>query len=182
MGEEALKRYPAKTQKMSIAGADHLLVTPATYSSRNENRLVVYVHGGAHTLFSPESTLIFSAPAAHYLQAKVLAVRYPLAWQKPHPASRDRVVAVYKELLKSYAPRHIAMFGDSAGGGLLMSAVHQAPRRRDPNARSAGTLVSLGGRRQGRRLPTRASRRGSNAWTMTSISRLRPSSTLQVKK
>ena len=74
-------------------------------------------------MYSPDSTLGSSLPAAHYLQAKVLAVRYPLAWQKPHPASRDRVVAVYKELLKSYAPQRIAMYGDSAGGGLLMSAV-----------------------------------------------------------
>ena len=121
--EEALKRYPAKLEKKTIAGVDHLLITPSTFSSANEGRLVVYTHGGSHTMYSPETTLGSSAAAAHYLRAKVLAVRYPLAWQKPHPASRDRVVAVYKELLKEYSPRRIAMYGDSAGGGLLMSAV-----------------------------------------------------------
>ena len=121
--EEALELYPARIDKLSIAGADHLLLTPSTFSSTNEDRLVVYVHGGAHTLFSPESTLSSSLPAAHYLRAKVLVVRYPLAWQSPHPASRDLVVAVYKELLESYSPRRIAAYGDSAGGALLMSAV-----------------------------------------------------------
>ena len=45
------------------------------------------------------------------------------AWQSPHPAARDLVVAVYKELLESYSPRRIAAYGDSAGGALLMSAV-----------------------------------------------------------
>ncbi len=121
--EEASKRYPAKIERTSIAGVDHLLLTPSTLSSANENRIVVYTHGGAHTMGSPESTLVLSLPAAHYLRTKVLAVRYPLAWQSPHPASRDLVVEVYRELLESYAPQQIAMFGDSAGGALLMSAV-----------------------------------------------------------
>lgn len=121
--EAARELYPATIETVSIAGYDHLLITPRSYSEVNDNRIVVYTHGGSHTMYSPDSTLGSSLPAAHYLQAKVLAVRYPVAWKKPHPASRDVVVAVYKELLKSYAPRRIAMYGDSAGGGLLMSAV-----------------------------------------------------------
>jgi monoterpene epsilon-lactone hydrolase len=121
--KEARERYPAKIEKISIAGAEHLLVTPETLSPANKDRLVVYTHGGAHTFGSPESTLVLSLPAAHHLRARVLAVRYPLAWQSPHPASRDLVVEVYEELLESYSPRRIAMFGDSAGGGLLMSSI-----------------------------------------------------------
>jgi acetyl esterase/lipase len=121
--EEALKKYPAKIEKLAIAGEEHLLLTPGTYTPDNEKRILVYIHGGAHTFYSPDTTLINSAPAAHYARTKLLAVRYPLAWQKPHPASRDLVVAVYQKLLKTYAPRRIAMYGDSAGGALLMSAV-----------------------------------------------------------
>ena len=121
--QEAGRRYPAEIEKITIAGAEHLLLTPSTLSRANAERLVVYIHGGAHTMGSPESTLVLSLPAAHHLRTKVLAVRYPLAWQSPHPGSRDLVVAIYKELLESYAPRRIAMFGDSAGGALLMSAV-----------------------------------------------------------
>lgn len=101
--------YPATIETVSIAGYDHLMITPSTYSEANDDRIVVYTHGGSHTMYSPESTLGSSLPAAHYLEAKVLAVRYPVAWKRPHPASRDVVVAVYKELLKSYAPRRIAM-------------------------------------------------------------------------
>lgn len=120
---EAKKLYPAKIAKVSIDGAEHLLITPDSYDPINDKRIIIYVHGGAHTFFSPESTLVASLPGAHFSRTKLIAVRYPLAWQKPHPASRDRVVAVYKEMLKTHSPQHIAMYGDSAGGGTLMSAV-----------------------------------------------------------
>lgn len=115
--------YPATIETISIASADHLLITPESYDTDNDTRIIVYVHGGAHTFFSPESTLVGSLPGAHFTRTKLIAVRYPLAWQEAHPASRDRVVSVYRELLKDYAPRRIAMYGDSAGGGALMSAV-----------------------------------------------------------
>ena len=111
---DAKRLYPATIEKYSIAGVDHLLITPDSYDGENKNRIVVYVHGGAHTFFSPESTLVASLPAAHFLRTKLIAVRYPLAWQAPLPASRDRVIAVYRRLLDDYAPRRIAMYGDSA--------------------------------------------------------------------
>lgn len=121
--EEMRLAYPSTMDEWSIAGANHLLITPNNFRNENAHRLVVYIHGGGYTLFSPESSVGSSLPAAHYLGAKVLALRYPLAWQKPYPAARDLVVAVYKELLTHYASQKIAMFGDSAGGALLMSAV-----------------------------------------------------------
>ena len=121
--QEAMARYPADIETLKIAGYEHLLITPETYEAENERRLIVYVHGGAHTFFSPESTVISSLPAAHHARTKVLAVRYPMAWQDPHPASRDVVVAVYRKIIETYAQRHMAMYGDSAGGAALMSAV-----------------------------------------------------------
>ena len=120
---DAKRLYPASIQTLSINGIEHLLITPGSFTADNEKRLIIYVHGGAHTFFSPESTLVASLPAAHFLRSRVLAVRYPLAWDKPHPGSRDRVIEVYNHVLQSYAPQHIAMYGDSAGGGALMSAV-----------------------------------------------------------
>ncbi len=119
----AKELYPATIETISVANSDHLLITPGSYDTENDNRILVYVHGGAHTFFSPESTLVASLPGAHFSRTKLISVRYPLAWQKAHPASRDRVVSVYTELLNDYAPQHIAMYGDSAGGGALMSAV-----------------------------------------------------------
>ncbi len=115
--------YPAEIEKIEMDGADHLVLIPDSYDTENDARIILYVHGGAHTFFSPESTLVASLPAAHFARTKLIAIRYPLAWQEPHPASRDRVIAVYKEILEDYSPSRIAMYGDSAGGGVLMSAI-----------------------------------------------------------
>lgn len=122
-GERELKTYPAELELKNIAGAQHLLVTPASFDPVNEKRLVVYAHGGAYTLGRPEDQMAAVAALAHHMRARVLAIRYPLAWKAPHPAARDVLVAVYRELLKTTTSRHIAMSGDSAGGGLVMSAV-----------------------------------------------------------
>jgi monoterpene epsilon-lactone hydrolase len=121
--QRLLKSFPATIEEVTIAGGKHLLITPKSLDPGTKKRILVYTHGGAHTLYSPESSLAYTLRAGHITRARVLSVRYPLAWQKPHPASRDVVVAVYKELLKTTNSRHIAMFGDSAGGALVMSAV-----------------------------------------------------------
>ena len=123
LNDQASENYPSKMERRSIAGMEHLLLTPRNFDSDNSQRILVYVHGGAHTVSSPDSTLVSSLPAAHFTRTRVLAVRYPLAWQQPHPASRDLIVAVYRAILKDYAPRRIAMYGDSAGGAALMSAI-----------------------------------------------------------
>ena len=122
-GKRILKLWPADLELKSIDGAQHLLATPKSVDSTNDKRIIVYAHGGAYVSGRPEDQLGSIAVLANLMRVRVLGLRYPLAWKAPHPAARDRMVAVYKELLKSYNPQHIAMSGDSAGGGLVMSAV-----------------------------------------------------------
>jgi acetyl esterase/lipase len=50
-------------------------------------------------------------------------VYYRLAPENPFPAAVGDVVSVYKELLKTYQPRHIAIFGTSAGAILTAEVV-----------------------------------------------------------
>jgi epsilon-lactone hydrolase len=122
-GERILGLWPADLEMVEIDGAQHLLATPKNFSVENEKRILIYVHGGAYVMGRPEDQLGSIAVIADLMKQRVLGLRYPLAWQAPHPAARDRLVAVYSQLLKTYSPRHIAMAGDSAGGGLVMSGV-----------------------------------------------------------
>ena len=122
-GERILNLWPAELELLEIDGARHLLATPKNMAPANDKRIIVYAHGGAYVSGRPEDQLGSIAVIADLMQVRVLGLRYPLAWQAPHPAARDRLVAVYRELLKTHSPRHIAMAGDSAGGGLVMSAV-----------------------------------------------------------
>lgn len=121
--EKYKKKYPAKMEDVEIAGWKHLLITPNTYDPVNGNRLIIYVHGGGYTLYDTETSLNSSLVTAHYSRCRILAVNYPMAWEKPYPAQRDVVVAVYKKMLEKYRPQCIAMYGESAGGGLVMTSV-----------------------------------------------------------
>lgn len=122
-GEHILSLWPAELELVSMGGAEHLLATPASRDPRSDKRIVVYAHGGAYVQGRPEDQLGSIAVMADLLRVRVLGLRYQLAWQAPHPAARDRLVAVYTELLRTHNSQHIAIAGDSAGGGLVMSAV-----------------------------------------------------------
>lgn len=140
-GQRAIARYPADLDLVEVDGVRHVRLTPANLDPRKEDRLLVYLHGGAYTMGRPEDALHSAAAAAHSLRQKVLAVRYPLAWRQPFPAARDRVVAVYRELLESYDPGQIAFAGNSAGGGLAISALHQIRAAGLPSP-AAAALIS----------------------------------------
>lgn len=118
-----LKLWPVNIELLRIAEAEHILVTPKNAEIQNDERIVLYVHGGAYVEGRPENHLGALAKIADLMNVRVLGLRYPLAWQAPFPAARDRFLDVYKELLKNHSPQHIAVAGDSAGGGLAMSSV-----------------------------------------------------------
>jgi monoterpene epsilon-lactone hydrolase len=118
-----LKEIQLTLKLVTIDGAEHLMITPDNLDPSYERRLVIYAHGGAYTMGRPEDQIASAGMIAHQMRQRVLAIRYPLAWMEPFPAARDRLVAVYKEMLKSHSPQHIALSGDSAGGGLVLSSV-----------------------------------------------------------
>lgn len=59
-----------------------------------------------------------TVPIASLTKTKVVAVLYRLSPDAVFPAAVDDTVAVYKELLKTYKPRNIALYGTSAGAVL----------------------------------------------------------------
>ncbi len=84
--ERNLRLFPARITSQQIAGVEHLLVTPANLNAATGKRLLLYFHGGAFTMGNPERNTTAALAAAHYSQSRVLSVRYPMAWQAPHPA------------------------------------------------------------------------------------------------
>jgi acetyl esterase/lipase len=75
--------------------------------------VLINLHGGG--FISDSGSLIEGDPIANLAKIKVVSVYYRLAPENPFPAAVDDVVAVYKELLKTYPPRNIGIFGTSAG-------------------------------------------------------------------
>jgi epsilon-lactone hydrolase len=110
---EARKNYPVNIEETTIAGVRTDIITPLETPAENRTRVLINLHGGGFN--SDSGSLIEGDPIANLAKIKVVSVYYRLAPENPFPAAVDDVVAVYKELLKSYKPQCIGIFGTSAG-------------------------------------------------------------------
>jgi acetyl esterase/lipase len=113
-GEASRKVYPASVKRSTIAGVPVRLVTPL--SGMVPNRVLINLHGGGFN--SDSGSLTETIPIVNLTKMKVVAVLYRLAPEHPFPAALDDAIAVYKDLLRSYKPSHIAIYGTSAGAVL----------------------------------------------------------------
>lgn len=92
-------------------------------SSTDEGPVLVYLHGGAYEIGSPRVYRNLTSRLARALRGRVFAVEYRLAPEHPYPAAVEDAVAVYQALLESgIDAQQICLAGDSAGGGLALSA------------------------------------------------------------
>jgi monoterpene epsilon-lactone hydrolase len=71
-------------------------------------------------------------------------VLYRLAPEHPFPAGLDDAVAVYKELLKSYKPGHIGIYGTSAGAILTAEVTVKLKQMGLPLPGAAGIFSGMG--------------------------------------
>ena len=110
---EALQLYPVTVETTTTAGVRTDVITPLAIPAENNNRVLINLHGGGFIVDS--GSLIEGIPIANLTRTKVVTVYYRLAPENPFPAAVDDVVAVYKELLKTYQPHNIGIFGTSAG-------------------------------------------------------------------
>lgn len=110
---EARNIYPVNIQETSIAGVRTDIITPLTTPEANRNRVLINLHGGGFN--SDSGSRIEGDPIANLAQIKVVSVYYRLAPENPFPAAVEDVVAVYKDLLKTYKPHNIGIYGTSAG-------------------------------------------------------------------
>jgi acetyl esterase/lipase len=110
---EARRIYPVNIEETSIAGVRTDIITPLAMPETNRNRVLINLHGGGFN--SDSGSLIEGIPIANLAKIKVVSVYYRLAPENPFPSAVDDVVAVYKELLKTYKPHSIGIFGTSAG-------------------------------------------------------------------
>jgi len=114
--EEWSKLCPNTIVETKIAGIPVHIVTPEGMPAANNDKVLINLHGGS---FNADSgSYAESIPVAGYSKIKVVAVLYRLAPENPFPAAVEDGIAVYKEMLKTYKPEHIAIYGTSAGASL----------------------------------------------------------------
>jgi acetyl esterase/lipase len=95
--------------------------------------VILYLHGGAYIIGSPETHHELIYRFARAAGARALAVDYRLAPEHPYPAGVEDSVAAYRWLLaQGTPPERVAIAGDSAGGGLTVAALLALRAAGDP--------------------------------------------------
>ena len=125
-----------------IAGVPVHIVTPDGLPEASRDKVLLNLHGGGFN--SDSGSYTESIPIASYSKIKVVAVLYRLAPEHPFPAAVDDSVAVYKELLKTYKPNHIVIYGTSAGAILTAEVAARLKQLGLPLPAALGIFSGLG--------------------------------------
>jgi epsilon-lactone hydrolase len=135
MADQEKALYPVNIDSKTIGGVSTKILTPAQgVSSRNKDRVLINVHGGAFMVGGNGPGLLAGAISIAGLGGyKVVSVDYRMFPEHKFPAASEDVAAVYRELLKDYKPENIGIFGCSAGATITVEAVawfqaHGLPR------------------------------------------------------
>jgi len=136
------KLCPNKLVDETIAGVPVHIVTPEPMPEANNDKVLLNLHGGGFN--SDSGSYTESIPIASYSGIKVVAVLYRLAPEHPFPAAVDDSVAVYKELLKTYKPDHIVIYGTSAGAILTAEVAAKLKQLNLPLPAALGIFSGMG--------------------------------------
>ncbi|HWT65250.1 MAG TPA: alpha/beta hydrolase [Terracidiphilus sp.] len=139
---EWTKLCPNTIADTVIAGVPVHIVTPDGLPDANRNKVLLNLHGGGFN--SDSGSYTESIPIASYAHIKVVAVLYRLAPEHPFPAAVDDSIAVYKELLKTYKPDHIVIYGTSAGAILTAEVAARIKQLGLPLPAALGIFSGLG--------------------------------------
>lgn len=144
--EEARALYPVKVEEKTIAGVRTDIITPLNLPAQKRGRVLINVHGGGFVTDS--GSLVEGIPIANLTQTTVVSVYYRLAPEHPFPAAVDDTVAVYKQLLRTYKPRNIGLFGTSAGAILTAEVAVKLRQLGLPLPAALGVFSGAGDLRQ----------------------------------
>jgi epsilon-lactone hydrolase len=137
-GDLTSEAHGVRTEAVDAGGVPAQWLIPAGAAA---DRVLQYVHGGGYVLMSAETHRKMVGHIAKATGCRALNVDYRLAPEHPHPAAVEDSVSAYRWLLEQgYQPGHIAISGDSAGGGLCIAT---ALKIRDENLPLPAAIVPI---------------------------------------
>jgi epsilon-lactone hydrolase len=118
--ESALKKYTSTSNHRTLGGVPVVEIWPQGW--KDNGKVLVYVHGGGYVTGGPEFSL--GGWVGQETGLRIISIGYTLAPESRWDQTTDQVIAVLQALEKEgYALKDIAVFGDSAGGGLAAGSV-----------------------------------------------------------
>jgi epsilon-lactone hydrolase len=126
-----------------VGGVHAFVYTPKSgIAEPNRNRVLIDLHGGGFRECWPGCAELESMPIAALARIKVVSVDYRQGPKYHHPAASEDVAAVYRELLKTYRPENVGIYGCSAGGMLTGMSVAWFQRHDLPRPGAIGILCA----------------------------------------
>ena len=122
--EERMSRFPLDDDiKCERVGAGGVPAEWVVAPEAVDDRIMVYLHGGGYLVGSMRTHRVTLSKISRVAAARVLGLDYRLSPESHFPAPVEDTVAAYRWLLSNGAdPKKIVFGGDSAGGGLTVSA------------------------------------------------------------
>jgi acetyl esterase/lipase len=123
MSQPILDSYQPNITAAKLGNVSTLDIKPKDWM--DNGKVLVYVHGGGHTLLGANSTLGFAVPVANSTGLRTVSIDYTLAPLSKWNQTTGEVLSVIRALMEEqgYSIKDIAMYGDSAGGGLAAGSV-----------------------------------------------------------
>jgi len=156
--ESALRLYPVVEENQKIGGVAVTIYSPKVIPSKNRNKVLMEYEMDAEAI-----------AVASLGQLKVIKVNY--RGGGPSIAGNQDIVAVYRELLKTYKPKSVGMFGASGGCTLAQTTILWLPEQKLPLPGAAGLGTCSGGSNPG---DARYTMNGLDAGLSTAFSRRPP--------
>jgi len=109
---------PEKVAKLPLIGGVPCVIV----GNENAPRVILHLHGGGFRLGFAAGWAGFARRLADKADAKVIVPEYALAPERPFPAAIYDTLAILAELFEASAGSPVVLSGDSAGGGVALSA------------------------------------------------------------
>jgi len=98
-----------------------------------EDKVLLYLHGGGYVSCTPQTHRPITSALARLSYRRIFALDYRVAPEDPFPAAGDDAERAFIWLLElGLKPQDIALAGDSAGGGLVLSVMLRLKARWQP--------------------------------------------------
>jgi len=143
--DASLKRYPVTVEESKIGGVAVTIFAPKVIPQKNRGKVALEFEMPAEAI-----------AIASLSQMKVIKVNY--RGGGPSIPGNEDIVAVYKELLKTYKPKSIAMFGASGGCTLAATTIMWLSHMKIPLPGAVGLGTCSGG-----------SNPGDSRWTLNGL-------------
>ncbi|HEX7711945.1 MAG TPA: alpha/beta hydrolase [Sphingomonadaceae bacterium] len=137
--------YDVAIRSDTIGGVHVLVYEPrGGIDAAKRNRVLINLHGGGFVGCFTECGGLESIPIAALTGLRVISVDYREFPQAKFPAASEDVAAVYRQLLASFKPEGIGIFGCSAGGLLTSQSLAWFHAHELPEPGAAGVFCAGG--------------------------------------